>query len=44
VCSSDLIITAADLGEGGIPWGWIILGLAVVGGLIYWRVRRKKKR
>jgi len=38
------IITAADLGNGGMPWGWIILGLAVVGGVIYWRVRRKKKR
>lgn len=38
------IITAAELGNGGLPWGMIILGLAVVGGIIYWRVRRKKKR
>lgn len=38
------IITAADLGNGGLPWGWIILFLAVIGGIIYWRVKRKKKR
>ncbi len=38
------IITAADLGNGGTPWGMIIIGLAVVGGIVYWRVRRKKKR
>ena len=38
------IITAADLGNGGLPWGWIILFVAVVGGIIYWRVRKKKKR
>jgi hypothetical protein len=38
------IITAAELGNGGTPWGMIILGLAVVGGVVYWRVRRKKKR
>jgi len=38
------IITAADLGNGGIPLGLIFLGVLVVGGIIYWRVRRKKKR
>ncbi len=38
------IITAADLGNGGFPWGTIIIVLAVVGGIIYWRVRKKKKR
>jgi hypothetical protein len=38
------IITAAELGNGGTPWGMIIIGLAVVGGIVYWRVRRKKKR
>ncbi len=37
------IITAKELGNGGLPWGWIILAVAVVGGIIYWRIRRKKR-
>ncbi len=38
------IITAKELGNGGMPWGWIVLASAVVGGIIYWRISRKKKR
>jgi hypothetical protein len=38
------IITAADLGNGGVPWVWVIIGIAAIGGIIYWRVRKKKKR
>ncbi|MEM4247200.1 MAG: COG1361 S-layer family protein [Candidatus Woesearchaeota archaeon] len=38
------IITAKELGNGGLPWGWLVLALIVVGGIIYWRIRKKKKR
>ncbi|MEM4240331.1 MAG: COG1361 S-layer family protein [Candidatus Woesearchaeota archaeon] len=38
------IITAKELGNGGFPWGWIVLAVIVVGGIIYWRIRKKKKR
>ncbi len=38
------IITKSELGNGGFPWGLVFLALLVVGGIIYWRVRKKKKR
>lgn len=37
------IITEADLGRGGPPWGVIFL-LAVIGGGVYWWRKRKKKK
>jgi hypothetical protein len=38
------IITAKDLGNGGFPWGTVIIVLAIAGGIVYWRIRKRKKR
>jgi hypothetical protein len=38
------IITQKELGNGGFPWGILLVVLAAIGGIVYWRIRRKKKR
>ncbi len=38
------IITQKELGNGGFPWSILLVVLAAIGGIVYWRIRRKKKR
>lgn len=37
------IVTQSELGKGGFPWGTVIGVLLVIGGGVYWYLRRRKK-
>jgi len=38
------IITSADLGEAGFPWGTVVIVVLVIVGVIYWWRKRGKKK